>query len=270
MIIDTFMFRDELDVLQLRLEEMIGHDVVHILAEAKVDFRGRPKPLVFRENAGRFAPWIASGKLLVIDPPELPDSPNPWDREHALRDALRDAVTSIARDDDLVLLCDVDEVPSRSALAWEGSGAAGLLMRTCHSAVDWLYPTEMPASVIVRAGAIAGRPFGLIRDGRASYPQIAGGGWHLSWLGGPEAQAKKAAVTCHLELPMQEVEILISGEGYRSGSHVGMQMMPVDVDDSWPAMIRQRRCPPSWFRPRGVDCRFEYCTHPPGHCPNPE
>jgi hypothetical protein len=124
-------------------------------------------------------------------------------------------------------------------------------MRTCHSAVDWVYPQEMPGSVVARWRWVKGRKLGDIRDGRPGYNMLPHGGWHLSWLGGPDAQRQKAARTCHLELPHSEVAILTNGSGYRTGHHVDVDMKPVDVDETWPAYIYQRRCPDSWFRPRG-------------------
>ena len=55
-------------------------------------------------------------------------------------------------------------------------------------------------------------------------------------------------------------ELLTNGEGpliadgtrYRSAENGGgLPVVPVDVDGSWPAWIRERKCPPQWFRPRG-------------------
>lgn len=248
MIWDCFMFRNELDMLECRLTELEGKVDYHILVEAGMDFRGRKRVPLYGLNESRFLPWRK--KIIAACALTLPDDPNPWVREHALRDVARPYIEGLARPDDLVLLCDVDEIPSDEALAWQGQGAAGLLMRTGHSAVDWLYPQPMPASVMIRAGKIAGRPLGQIRDMRSSYPQIGDGGWHLSWLGGPEAQTEKLSVSCHLELPDHELETISSGAGYRDGAHMDVQMVAADVDDSWPRYIRERRCPESWFRPR--------------------
>ncbi len=234
------MIRDELDVLQMTLEELDGKADFHVISEAAVDFHGRPKPLYLSENLDRF--WHWKDRLIVVTSQSLPEHPNPWVREHAQRDAMMPVLRNIA-------MPDLDEVPSDKALN-SCNRPVGLWMRTAHSAVDWLYPGEQPGSVIAPWSVIAGASLSSVRDGRPSYGVIFGGGWHFSWLGGQEKQAQKADVSCHLELPPAEFSILRSGSGYRDGYHVGVQMLPVEVDETWPAYIRERRCPPSWFRPR--------------------
>ncbi len=253
MIIDTRMVRDELDVLQMALEELDGKADYHVVSEAAVDFHGRPKPLYLTDElaskSGRF--WRWKDRLEVVVSHTLPDHENPWVREHAQRDAMMGVLRNIAVTGDLILICDGDEIPSDRALAEFDPplmAPAGLTMRTAHSAVDWLYPAEAPGSVLAPWGVIPS--LSTVRDGRPGYRTITGGGWHFSWLGGQEKQAEKLSVSCHLELPQEEKDILASGLGYRNGYHVGVQMVPVDVDDTWPAMIRERRCPASWFRPR--------------------
>lgn len=63
---------------------------------------------------------------------------------------------------------------------------------------------------------------------------------------------QKLKVQCHLEMRPDEAERLASGACYRDGIHQSGQcsMIPVEVDETWPQMIWQRKCPESWFRPR--------------------
>jgi hypothetical protein len=155
----------------------------------------------------------------------------------------------LASDEDLVLICDGDEIPSFEACHYRGVPAS-LLMRTCHSAVDWLYPAEQPGSVLSSMHYLRGRKLSAVRDSRDGLNWVAGGGWHLSWLGGPEVQQQKLKVTCHLELAEHEKQILASGAGYRDGVHVGVTMVPAEVNGSWPKYVRERKCPENWFRSR--------------------
>lgn len=253
MIYDTFLFRNELDMLELRLTELESYHlpVTHVLAEAAVDFHGKPKPLFYRENRDRFRRWHDHIIHVVVN--ELPEAENPWVREHAQRDAMTDLVAALAKDEELILICDADEIPSKMALQYPYPGPAGLLMRTCHSAVDWLYPAPQPGSVVVAARHLWGRRLSDVRDSRPSLPMFQDGGWHLSWLGGLAEQSAKLAVSCHRELSHAERDIIEGGHGYRTGGHDGVQMVPVDVDESWPRYIYDRKCPASWFRPRRND-----------------
>jgi hypothetical protein len=249
MIWDTFMFRNELDMAQCRFEEFeaYGVEVNHVLVESLQDFHGRDKPLFYAANEGRFNRWW--DKIFHVVVPELPDAEDPWVREHAQRDAMCATIDKLAADDDLVLIADADEIPAQHLMTY-GGPPAGLLMRTCHSAVDWLYPAPMPGSVIGLAKYIKGQKLSAVRDGRPAYRLLADGGWHLSWLGGPQAQNEKLTVSCHRELPDLERRILAGGHGYYHGEHHDVQMVAVDVDGTWPRYVRERRCPPNWFRPR--------------------
>jgi hypothetical protein len=250
------MLKDELDVLEMRLHELADHVDYFVITESAVTHRGVPKPLYLAENRERFAKWDSQIIHVVAG---LPDDPNPWVREHAQRDAAWLAILKAgARDGDVVLITDADEIPSPSALAWEGPGAATLFMKTTLYAVDWLVPPSYPlypSAVVATVGYLRerGGHLGAVRDGRYTLPMIRDGGWHFSWLGGPERQrAKLETATCHTELLSHpEAEVIRSGARYRDGESAGgIPVVPVDVDDSWPAWIRERRCPPEWFRPR--------------------
>lgn len=253
---DTFLFHDETHMLELRLRELDGHVDRHVIVEAATDHRGRAKPLHYAENQVRFAPWADRITHVVAD---LPASDNPWVREHAQRDAALPALTG--SDDDLVLICDVDEIPSRSLLERARAGelpeVCSVRMRTFIHAVDWEVPQEVlpPTCVVATAAYIRahGGSLAAIRDRRDSYPVVEDGGWHFSWQGGPEAAREKLeTATCHTELLENgEGDLIADGTRYRTAENGGgLPVVPVDVDETWPAWIRERKCPPEWFRPR--------------------
>lgn len=253
------MFGGELDMLDMRLAETALHPARHVLAEAPVTHRGLPKPLYYAENAERFAAYADRIDHVVVS---LDGIEKPWDREHAQRDAAWAVIDAQAADDDLVIITDLDEFPSPSVMAWQGHGAVSLHMKTTLFAVDWLVPPSHPlppTAVMANAGYLRkmrrlGLRLGDVRDRRGTYRVITDGGWHFSWTGGPEAQrAKLERTTCHTELlGTTEGELIRSGERYMAGKHGDghIPVVAVDVDQSWPAWIRERRCPPLWFRPR--------------------
>lgn len=251
----TIMFRDELDMLDFRLHEL-GGQVETVLVEAPTTHRGIAKPLHYAENKERFAPWADRITHVVAD---LPADLDPWPREHAQRDAAWKAVLDAgAQDDDVVLICDVDEIPSAAALAWEGPGAVSLWMRTTLYAVDWEVPPSYPlppTAVAATVGYLRGCDgmLGQVRDSRGAYNMITDGGWHFSWIGGPERTRQKLLTsTCHTELLSHpEAELILSGARYREGADGGgIPVVPVDVDETWPRYIQERKCPAEWFRPR--------------------
>jgi hypothetical protein len=252
MIYDVFMLRDELDMLECRLdyfEHCAG--VQHVLVESALTHRGDGKPLHFRENADRFARW--SSRLTYVLG-GLPVSSSAWEREHIQRDLARGSMEP--GPEDTVLISDVDEFPSAEFMA-SGLPNAQTPKITLNQklnmyAVDWEVPVEWPCQVAVTGAALQGDSLSHLRDNRGSYPRFDHGGRHITWLGGPEAQARKLAVTCHEEMRPDERERIASGECYRTGVHHAgdLQLLPVDVDDTWPRYIYERKCPESWFRPR--------------------
>ena len=178
--------------------------------------------------------------------------------EHAQRDAAWQAVLDAGvADDDVVLICDVDEIPSSSALAWTGPGASRAVDE------DHLVCRGLGGPAVLSAAPYRGRGdrsplrkhgghLGAVRDARGMYPVITDGGWHFSWTGGVERQSQKPLTgTCHTELlshPEANLILSVPGTGKVHGG--GIPVVPVDVDESWPQWIRERKCPPEWSRPR--------------------
>ena len=105
---DCFTFSDELDLLSFRLELL--SDVVDgfVLVEAPRSFSGQPKPLVFQDNRDRFERYLSKVRHIVVS--DLPDPiPTRWIPEAFQRNAVERGLTD-ARDDDLILVSDVDEI----------------------------------------------------------------------------------------------------------------------------------------------------------------
>jgi Glycosyltransferase family 17 len=242
---DVFMLNTELDMLEVRLREL-PQVYRHVLVEAAADHQGHPKPLHYLDNRERFAPW--KDKIIHVVADHLPDHPNPWVREHFQRDQALPALED-ASDDDIVLIADVDEFPP--ALFPLPDPAISFRQRLAMYAVDWLYPDLHICTVAARAGHVRKHGLAAVRDGRYGYPQ-AEGGWHITWLGGAEGQRAKLATICHTEMTAYEASLLYDGKCYNEGIHHSgeLQMIPVDVDSTWPRWIYERKCPENWFRPR--------------------
>lgn len=248
MIWDCVMLRDELPMLQMRLEELADYDCRHVIVEARCDHRGHPKPLHFADNQERFAPW--ADRIVHVVAEDLPDDPNPWVREHAQRDYALTALTQAAPTD-LVLIADVDEIPSRAALDAKPRPAVALQQHVCAFAVDWLGFRER-TSVIATASYVQEHGLAATRDLRATWPVIWNGGFHFTWVGGQQWCLDKLGAFCHTEATDVVRRGIESGDFIERGLWNVGKLEPVEVDSRWPAMIRERRCPPEWFRPRPV------------------
>ena len=253
-IFDTFMFNDELDMLECRLYELEDvSNLIHVAVEADVDHQDHRKPYHLTENLGRFDQW--KDRLVIVRASGLPthaEDPDPWAREHAQREhaaaALRDADP-----DDVVLHGDLDEIPTELvARNIRPQGFVALEQTLYCFAVDWLHPERWRGTVAARVKDV--KTFGQMRDVRNIAKPLQNAGWHLSWLGGKDAALRKLGSFCHPEIAGRTLEGIESGQWLNQGWHVdGKKMVPVDVDGSWPRWIAERKCPESWFRPRDVE-----------------
>lgn len=257
MIIDTFPFRDEYDMLELRLTELQDvPDLYHVLVEADRTHGGnKPKPYYYAEDHERFAPW--ADRIVAIQATDMPDDPDAWSREHAQREWCWEGLKQLdAQPDDIVLHGDVDEIPTVLATKFVRPRGFVRFRQVLYTfAVDWQHPEPWWGTVAGRVKDIG--KFGDMRTARCwMLPELPDAGWHLSWLGGGEEARAKLNSFCHPEVRT----ILDAKHGswedrldvcYREGFHTDDQkLIPVDVDETWPRWIREGNAPASWFRPR--------------------
>lgn len=263
LVIDTIPFNNEMAMLECRLETMDPAVDFFIAVEADVDHQNHPKPYYLSDNLDRFSAW--SDKLIVVRATGLPTTPHhldPWCREIAQRDHVRTGLVEVNKrheltEQDIVLHGDADEIcrPLHVRNCRPRDEFVSFGQRGHFFAVDWLHPEPWGGTVaatmhqILRVGS---EPFQKMRNSRNSNDDVlADSGWHFSWLGGKEVALAKLGSFCHPEIAERTLVGLTSDLYLREGFHVdGRRMTPVEVDDTWPAFIHERRCPSEWFRPR--------------------
>lgn len=265
-IFDSFLFNDELDMLEMRLREMENQPVYrHVIVEAHYDHQGKPKPLYYAENRNRFAQWHSRIRHVVAGVFGPDPGLDPWVREHQMRNEVWSGLQD-SDPEDLVLLCDVDEIPTPLALALQPDQMTALTMHLAMFAVDWVCPEQTRISVAGRRAHL--KTLWAQRDNgtRGAMPELRDAGWHFTWLGGPDAIDRKARQFCHLELQDMILKANAAGLLYERGLtwHAQAnyppavpeeQMLARDVDGTWPVYIREGHCPPEWFRPRVAEHR---------------
>lgn len=265
LVIDTFPINNELAMLEARLETMDSAVDYFVAVEADVDHQDHPKPYHITENLYRFDKW--ADKLIVVRATGLPthaDDPDPWARELAQREYVRDGLQQInARRElaptDIVLHGDVDEIcrPLHVRNVRPRDGYVSFQQRMHCFAVDWLHPDPWygtVAATLEQLMELGDKPFQRLRNTRNVNPSVTDAGWHFSWLGGKDAAMRKLSSFCHPEIAERALVGLTTDLYLREGFHVdGRRQSPVDVPadgDEWPAYIVDRRCPPEWFRLR--------------------
>ena len=116
-IIDCVLFYNEIDMLLFRMKELSHVVDYFIICEATHTFVGNVKSLIFADNRDLFAEYKDQIIHVVVD--DLPNNGNPWDNEfHQRRAGARglELLPTPLDGEDLILISDVDEIPSSRVL----------------------------------------------------------------------------------------------------------------------------------------------------------
>src|SRR5437773_12198025 len=110
-VIDGFIFYNELDLLEIRLYELEPVVDKFVLVEGTHTHQGREKPLYFDENKSWFSKYNIQHVIVPTKHPNSPTAEMVWDNEIFQRNAIAEGFTAFR--DDIAMMSDVDEIPSR-------------------------------------------------------------------------------------------------------------------------------------------------------------
>jgi hypothetical protein len=110
---DCFPFFNELDILEIRLQELWDVVDVFVLAESNMSHSGKLKEYIYENNKDRFAKYSSKIRRVAVD--DMPDTPDSWVREKFQRWSLTKALTDVEADD-IIITSDVDEIPRADAI----------------------------------------------------------------------------------------------------------------------------------------------------------
>lgn len=201
MVIDAFTFFNEWAQLQLRCEELKGVVDKHYLIESPTTFQGQPKPLHFSEASKYWKQYPI--EVIVIN---LPHKGNlsrdeAWENEYATRSLGFNQID--IKDEDYILLSDVDEIPRASVIMESpGSEAAVCMQKLYYYWLNFQSPQEWKGTIRLTGKAfnsMSGQSAFMHRNSRHCY-RIDNGGWHFSYLGGIQRIQEKIKAFAHSEL----------------------------------------------------------------------
>jgi beta-1,4-mannosyl-glycoprotein beta-1,4-N-acetylglucosaminyltransferase len=216
-IVDSFTFFNELDILELRLSELDPVVDRFMIVEANRTHKGTLKPLYYAENKARFAEW--EDKIVHVVCPLADDGdglPAIRRREMTQRNAILQGVRDCA-DDDIIMISDCDEIPRSHLIPLVAKGVAdGMVLAFIQKLYYFNFNTfaskrPWPGTRMCRiADARALSPH-IIRNSMgqfdAHYPidrHVMDGGWHYSYFGGTQAIQRKMTEFLHQELVTAE------------------------------------------------------------------
>lgn len=106
-IYNCFPFYNELDLLDLRLEELYNHVDHFVIVEATTTFQSQPKKLYLKDNWDRYAKYHDKMIHVVVD--DAPGDPDAWVNDIYQRNSIIRGLTD-ADPEDIIIVEDADEI----------------------------------------------------------------------------------------------------------------------------------------------------------------
>jgi beta-1,4-mannosyl-glycoprotein beta-1,4-N-acetylglucosaminyltransferase len=199
MLVDTFMFYNELDILELRLTVLDRYVDRFVLVEAEVNHAGGPKELFFLKNRERFSKWLHKIEHVVVTAEESPKDDDPWSRENYQRTCILRGLADVP-DTAIVMISDLDEIPDLKHIPFEQMPN---VVNTIHMwmfeySLDFMFTgEEWFGTVITNAELMRKVGPNYFRDNRWKFPAFKHRGWHLSSFGNGAHVANKHLTFAH-------------------------------------------------------------------------
>ena len=248
---DCFTFFNELDLLELRLAELNEVVDYFVLCESTVTFQGKPKELFYNVNKERFAQYHDKIIHLIVD--DMPDSDDPWAREHFQRSAIRRVFDRPATDD-IIIIGDADEIvsPITVQLLKKSSGYFQINMPMYQYYINLRHSENGWSKVFAFSFDLLDKipDFNWIRthqdEAFEMFPdyhfKLYNGGWHFTYLGGAERIRNKLSSFSHREEWFQKmlheggIEAHVAA-GYVVGNEWHLATY-CEIDNSFPTQIK--------------------------------
>jgi len=262
MIYDCFLFYNEFDILEIRLNELNSVVDKFVLIESPLTFTGKPKPCYFFEDkSGRFDKFKDKIINWAFDSGKNNEL-TAWQREHMQRDVIKSILVEdeSLKDDDIVFFSDVEEINRKDTVAFVCDGiergyydAAILQHRTSY----YYFNNTFIDNPCPMAKACSGKFFkgvtpSQFRDITGAIEEVTrirtikNCGWNFSNLGTPQQLKTKLEAFSH-----QEYKHLFTEENIaknkaactdlfeRPGKQHEFHIIP--LDDSFPEFILRNK-----------------------------
>ncbi len=261
MIYDCFTFFNELDLLEIRLNELNSVVDKFVIVEANRTFQGKPKEMVLKTEWNRFKEF--EKKIIYI---ELQSGyPNfftrwrpvkAWDIENLQREQFFKGLTD-AQDEDTIIISDIDEIPNSDQIlrhvdtdhpvVFVQNMYKYYLNCICYNDT-WRGPVLIPYKLLKKRTIKLTR---LLRDDKIINREKIrvtlqeNGGWHFTTVGGVDKIIEKLESFSHTEFnnkkskdPERIARMIKEGKdilGY------DWKFMIEPINDSYPEFIQQNQ-----------------------------
>jgi beta-1,4-mannosyl-glycoprotein beta-1,4-N-acetylglucosaminyltransferase len=207
-LIDCFCFLNEIDLLEIRLNELDGVVDQFVIVEANYTGSRREKPYILESHISTTFSQFPIKYIKIDLGPYLATSTDQHGPMYEQRNAIKYAVAN-EPDDSLIMMSDLDEIPRRSVL--EGIKHNGLPKNPTVLALRgfyWFincYINSPDNHVWFRCPLISTKDYFMqqdlraYRDNKDSQHCIENAGWHYSHVGTPQHKREKMLASSHTE-----------------------------------------------------------------------
>lgn len=228
MIVTAQPVLNELDLLEVKFEELKGVVDCHVVVESDLTYTGLPKPLWFLNNKERFAQYPIFHYIARL--PEITQSP--WQREEAMHREIARCVSRL--NPEIVMWLDADEVPRRNVV----ERFLAMKERTAILEMDQInfYFNRRCTWMKWRFPKISRYVDGdTSRRNETQFPVLPDAGWHFQNFGPKEAVLDKLKSFSHAHDD--------STAEFRSGIVFGDKpgLEPCEPYDDLPAYVLENR-----------------------------
>lgn len=273
MIYDCFTFFNELDLLEIRLNELNSIVDKFVIVEANKTHQGAAKALFFQENKERFAAF--KDKIIHIIVDDFPAAENAWTLERFQRNAIARGLSN-CQANDVIMVSDLDEIPNKETVlnCQKLNGIKLLKQKTFYYFLNCVREdgNEMPKETWIGTTICYFKDFSTaqaMRDISIKYLGLASpnlidkifaygrilfktkdrhkvlliknGGWHFSFLGGIEKIINKIESFAHTEFNKDLYKDASKLEAaINSGNDIfgrNMKFKFIKIDKSFPETI---------------------------------
>jgi hypothetical protein len=205
-IFDCFTFYNELDLLEIRLEEMWDTVDYFVIVEANTTYQSNSKSFYLKDNWMRYKKYHSKIRHILID--DMPMNPNPWVNEKFQRSSINRGLTDLSPDD-IVIVSDVDEIPRSSIVNnlknnfTKDRYIFQIPMHCFRFNMLMIRPFAMHGKIIATKGSVftnaqQERELTFNNQGR-NICRIPHAGWDFSYLGNTEFAKNKIKSFSHTE-----------------------------------------------------------------------
>lgn len=264
-VLDCFPLFNEIDLLELRLNELWDVVDVFVIVEATKTFTGKSKPMCLRDHAERLSKYMHKIRYVVVE--DFPEGMSNWGKEEYQRNAIKKELTDVVPND-ILIFSDLDEIPRAKVV--QSVIERGIKPREVYClSLDWYSfylnikiseKWERQGPRMIRAGDLSElyslrrvmaptRKWSrdMLRQIKSSWRmgfwvrriRVPDAGWHFTWMGGTEAVALKgSSIPAHSNMPEGDKNIEWADTRVNNLLEDGARYVVVDIDASFPAFLR--------------------------------